>query len=191
MRKLIVLRTKKELEVYMNPSRQEILRELGRVGEPVTPKYLSDRLGISPSSIQFHLKKLETLGVIRLDHTEQIRGITARFYTLSDVDISIGEHLGEYHQEREIILENMVHHVLQGSLRKLSAQTDLSVDKASGELLCDGDIFTGIAFLTQEEARRLHKQLLTFMEAHTRKRPGTHPWEYSVLAYKMDEEAKE
>ena len=48
MRNVIVLTTKKELEIYMNPSRQEIIRELGRAGEPVTPKYLSERLKISP-----------------------------------------------------------------------------------------------------------------------------------------------
>lgn len=67
MRNVIVLTTKKELEIYMNPSRQEIIRELGRAGEPVTPKYLSERLKISPSSIQFHLKKLEGLGIVQLD----------------------------------------------------------------------------------------------------------------------------
>ncbi len=33
MRNVIVLTTKKELEIYMNPSRQEIIRELGRAGE--------------------------------------------------------------------------------------------------------------------------------------------------------------
>lgn len=50
----IILRTKKELEIYMNPVRQEILHEMQRAGVPVTPKYLSNALGISASSIQFH-----------------------------------------------------------------------------------------------------------------------------------------
>ena len=43
----IILRTKKELEIYMNPVRQEILHEMQRAGIPVTPKYLSNALGIS------------------------------------------------------------------------------------------------------------------------------------------------
>ncbi|WP_308784268.1 helix-turn-helix domain-containing protein [uncultured Blautia sp.] len=184
MRNVIVLTTKKELEIYMNPSRQEIIRELGRAGEPVTPKYLSERLKISPSSVQFHLKKLEGLGIVQLDHTEQIRGITARYFTLADADISIGSHLGECRQEREVILENMVQKVFQGCCRQMKACPEMSAEEVMDKV--PADIVTGIAFLTEEESRELRKNIIEFLEKHNRKRTDTHPWEYSFLAYKME-----
>ena len=133
-------------------------------GEPVTPKFLADKLNISPSSIQFHLKKLEALGIVSLHHTELIHGITAKFYVPADVDISIGCHLDEFRREREIVLENMVHNVFQGGCR---------------------------AFLTEEEIEQLRKNIFDFLESHTQKRPDTYPWEYSLLAYKMKEDTDE
>lgn len=53
----ITLSTKKELEIYMNPVRQKLLRLLGRSKIPMTPKQLSEKLEISPSSVQHHIKK--------------------------------------------------------------------------------------------------------------------------------------
>lgn len=189
MGKLLLLTTKKELEIYMNPNRQAILREMGRAGEPVTPKFLSDRLGISPSSVQFHLKKLEELGIVSVNHTEQIRGITARFFCINDVDVSIGAHLEDNREEREILLENIVHNVFEGcrkALRTLRGKTIESIEEADGDI--PGDIMTGISFLTDEEAAQLRKQVQDYLAVHSKKRPGTHPWEYGLLAYKMTQE---
>ncbi len=61
----IKLSTKKELEIYMNPVRQNLLRLLERSKLPMTPKQLSLKLDISPSSVQHHIKKLESLGSLR------------------------------------------------------------------------------------------------------------------------------
>ena len=63
----IKLSTKKELEIYMNPVRQNLLRILERSKLPMTPKQLSQKMDISPSSVQHHIKKLESLGVIALE----------------------------------------------------------------------------------------------------------------------------
>ncbi|MDO4678754.1 MAG: helix-turn-helix domain-containing protein [Blautia sp.] len=189
MKKIIVLSTKKELEIYMSPCRQEILRELRLAGEPVTPKFLADRLKISPSSIQFHLKKLETLGIVSLHHTELIRGITAKFYVPADVDISIGCHLDDFRHEREIVLENMVHNVFQGCCKAFyDCPKDAIEDPFSN---IPADIFTGIAFLTENEITQLRKIIFDFLESHSQKRPDTYPWEYSLLAYKVKEDANE
>lgn len=190
MKNIILLSTKKELEIYMNPCRQEILREMGRAGEPVTPKHLADCLGISPSSIQFHLKKLEGIGLVALDHTEKIRGITARFFALTDVDVSIGCHLDDCREEREIVLENIVRNVFEGCRQTMrsTAQTvkGLPLEEAAEKSSCD--ILTGINFLTDEEIAELRILVQDFLASHSKKRPGTHPWEYGILAYKMTQE---
>lgn len=189
MKKIIVLSTKKELEIYMSPCRQEILRQLRLAGEPVTPKFLADKLNISPSSIQFHLKKLEALGIVSLHHTELIHGIIAKFYVPADVDISIGCHLDEFRREREIVLENMVHNVFQGCCKAFYDCPKDAVENPVSNI--PADIFTGIAFLTEEEIEQLRKNIFDFLESHTQKRPDTYPWEYSLLAYKMKEDTDE
>ncbi|NLT49026.1 MAG: helix-turn-helix transcriptional regulator, partial [Clostridiales bacterium] len=73
--KRIKLTTKKELNIYMSPVRQQLLRQLSIANGPMTPKMLSDSLGISPSSVQHHIRKLSELELIELDHTEVINGI--------------------------------------------------------------------------------------------------------------------
>ncbi len=57
-------------------------------GEAMTPKQMSNELGIFPSAVTSHIKKLETLGVLRLDHTKQINGITAKYCALEYVEIA-------------------------------------------------------------------------------------------------------
>ena len=64
MAKQIRLETRQQLNIYMSPVRQELMRLLRLAEEPMTPKALADRLGVSPSSVQHHLKKLLELGVI-------------------------------------------------------------------------------------------------------------------------------
>lgn len=41
-------------------------------------------MDISPSSVQHHIKKLISLDLLELDHTELIQGITARYYKFTD-----------------------------------------------------------------------------------------------------------
>lgn len=183
-----VLTTKKELEIYMNPCRQEILREMGKKGEPVTPKYLSDCLGVSASSIQFHLRKLESLGVVELHHTELVRGITARYFCVSDVNVSIGANREDNREEREVLLENCVKNVFEGCRKALRRVIGKPVKKA--EDAKNGDILTGVAFLSDEDARVLYQRIHEFLDGHSKKQAGTHAWEYALLAYPMEEEEK-
>lgn len=70
---LIELNTTKDLEIYMSPVRQQLISVHETAAAPQTPKALSLRLGISPSSIQHHLKLLLELGVVTVDPQERVR----------------------------------------------------------------------------------------------------------------------
>ena len=76
----IDITTKKQMDIYMNPQRQRLLKEMSIYGKPITPKQLSNILNISPSSVTYHLKKLQELGIVELDHTEMVHGICAKYY---------------------------------------------------------------------------------------------------------------
>ena len=111
----IVLTGKKELDIYINPQRQRLLRLLTVQGAPMTPKRLSVLLGISPSAVQHHLQKLLELGVVGLDHTEPVRGITARYYRALPVTVHIGCQSGDEHQaQRLALIQNALGEVFNG-----------------------------------------------------------------------------
>lgn len=183
MSELLVLKTKKELDIFMNPTRQEILRELRRAGEPVTPKYLSDRLKISPSSIQFHIKKLEELGVVVLDHTEMIRGITAKFYKLTDVDISIFGSEKDHLEEREVVMDNYFKNVYDGYKQMLHKHSGTAMEN----LKKYGTDMTGTMFLSEEDAKEMFNMIQDFTKKHAKKKPGTSAWEFGIITYKMED----
>lgn len=75
----IDITTRKQLDIYMNPQRQRLLHEMQLIVRPATCKELADAMGISASSVTHHMKKLEELGLVELDHTEVVRGINARY----------------------------------------------------------------------------------------------------------------
>lgn len=48
--------------------------------KPATVKQIADKLGEVPANIHYHVKKLEKSNIVSLDHTEEIRGIIAKYY---------------------------------------------------------------------------------------------------------------
>lgn len=183
MSEMIILKTKKDLDIFMNPSRQGILRELARAGEAVTPKYLSDRLKISPSSIQFHIKKLEELGLVILDHTEMIRGIQAKFYRKTDADVSIYGSETDYREEREAVMDHCYMNVYNGFRQMMREHKEINLDN----WMRYGTGMNGVVFLSEEDAREMFSMIQNFIETHGKKEPGTSPWEYGIIAYKTED----
>ena len=178
---IIVLHTKKELEVYMSPVRQQLLRVLALAGSPQTPKALSLRLGISPSSVQHHIKLLLDLGVVKVDHTEIINGITATYYAPTGATVRLGMDQSDGLNEREALALQLVQNVLQGfgeALRRRREATD-----SLEELARYGDLLTGVIHLTSDECAGLLKGMRDFMEAHKHPGPDTVPWELAFVAY--------
>ena len=116
---IVNLDTREKQNAFMNPARQDILRLLQLAGRPMTPKELADKMGISASSVTFHIKKLAELGVVALDHTEQIRGITARYYKALNVSVRLGLLApGGDDAAQEMFLQRTVEQVLAGVRRR-------------------------------------------------------------------------
>lgn len=181
MSTVITLNTKEELEIYMHPQRQKLLRLLTLSQHPCTPKELSEQMGISPSSVQHHIKKLMSLGLVVLDHTQVIRGITARYYTvLRDVDITIGCGRGdELDGDREALARNLVSEV-----------TNAALARARDNHYPDGprvaEILTGLVYLPREKMEALLSQIQTFIEENRDPQCQTSPWEYALVVYEVE-----
>lgn len=184
--KKISLSTKQELDIYMNPTRQQILRQLSLSDTSMTPKMLADKLKISASGVQHHLKKLISLGLVELDHTEMIHGIKASFYKLAHVQVQVG--IGkddELNQQREVLLQNSIFNVLSGFQQRLKKA------KAASEPInvTMGDVKTGVVYLTPDASADLMNLIEDFIQKHSIPQHNTQPWEYAIIAYNAKEDA--
>lgn len=182
----IELDTREKQNTFMNPARQDILRLLQLAGRPMTPKELADRMGISASSVTFHIKKLAELGVVALDHTEVIRGITARYYKALNVAVRLGL-LGQGADEaaQELFLRRTAEQVLAGvqGVRRLAEQKGLTEEEALGL----GDMHSGVVYLTREEAVELQRRMMEFLAEREAPRPGAQAYEYVLMGYNAAE----
>ncbi len=181
--KTIRLSGKRELDIYVNPQRQRLLRLMTVVGRPITPKELSDRMGISASSVQYHLKKLEELGVVALSHTERIRGITARYYVAPPVTVSLGILTPDGNNPQRIaMMQSGVNGVFNGFLRYYSQASE---EPAPADPL--GDVMWGVMRLGEAEARELSQVVRRYLDGHQATGEGRAPWEYALIAYPVPE----
>jgi predicted transcriptional regulator len=186
--KKVVLTTKEELNIYMSPTRQQLLRLLNIANTPMTPKMLSDKLQISASSVQHHIKKLMSLGLIELDHTEVINGITASFYKPTQVFVQVGlNQLDDLAEQREALLQDSIAQVYGGFRRQMKKRISLQGSKDSDGLQKWGDILSGVVHLNEQESDELMKLVTSFLERHTTPTADSSPWEYAVIAYNAGE----
>lgn len=183
---IVNLDTREKQNAFMNPARQDILRLLQLAGRPMTPKELADKMGISASSVTFHIKKLVELGVAALDHTEQIRGITARYYKALNVSVRLGLLApGGDDAAQEMFLQRTVEQVLAGvqGLKRLATEKGLGEEDVMGL----GDMHSGVVYLTREEAIELQRRMMDFLSEREVPRPGAQAYEYVLMAYNAAE----
>ena len=186
MENMIVLSSEKELKVLMSPIRQRIIRQMSREGKPVTSKYIADKLNISPSSAQHHIKQLQEIGIIEFDHSEVINGITAKYLKLSEKNISIGTNINDdLNLERDVLAKNMLSEMytdyqnVMNSMRSVMTEDYYKENRVL-------DFVTGAIHLSQEDANKLFNIIDEFIKKHSKASDNTHPFEFALIAYRAD-----
>ena len=180
----IILSGKRELDIYMNPQRQNLIRCMQIAGVPMTPKQLSEKIGISASSVQHHIRQLVELGLVELDHTELIHGITASYYRILPKSIQIGSLVDdENRNQRFALMQTEITRVFDG----FSTYCHANLDAISGTQQF-GDMVSGITHLTPSEAKELYGVIRDFLDRHEERRTDTAAWEYALVAYPVSEE---
>lgn len=184
----VTLISKKELDIYMNPMRQKLLRQLSIANIPMTPKMLADKLQISASGVQHHIKKLMLLGLIELDHTEIINGITASFYKPAQVTVQIGLTQSDaLAEQREVLIQDSIAQVYDGFQKQMKKRIDLQGDNDPDNLQKWGDILSGVVHLSEQQSNSLMKLITEFIEQHSASTADSCPWEYAIIAYNAEE----
>ncbi|HOP10317.1 MAG TPA: helix-turn-helix domain-containing protein [Oscillospiraceae bacterium] len=181
----IFLSGKKELDIYINPQRQELLRRMRISGTPMTPKQLADQMDISASAVQHHIKKLIGLGIVALHHTAHIHGILASYYEVLPKTVSIGCQFDDINEVQRIaFMQNELNSVFSGIADYY--KNDYKNIKPDEQ---HGDFLSGIVYLKNDEAKELYGIIRKFLdEHHQNKQENTVPWEYALIAYPITEE---
>jgi predicted ArsR family transcriptional regulator len=180
----VKLSTKKELEIYMNPVRQQLLRQLEIAKAPMTPKMLADKLGISASGVQHHIKKLMTLDLIVLDHTELINGITASFYKPTYASVQIGFDLSDDNTpQREVLVQDRISKTYDGFMSQMKKIKNQYPNSDVDTLRQWGDIMSGVVHLSNQESQELLKLVTDYIESHAQPAKDRSPWEYALILY--------
>jgi len=179
----MVLTGKRELDIFMNPQRQNLIRCMKISGVPMTPKQISALLGISPSSVQHHIRQLVELGLVELSHTEQIHGITASYYRILPKNIQIGSLVDDENRDQRLaLMQADISRVFSGFTGYCMANSEATVGIEQF-----GDMLSGIAHLTPQEAKELYAMISAFLDAHEEPAAGAKPWEYALIAYPVSE----
>lgn len=183
-KKEIHLNTQEDLKIYMSPTRQELLHLLAVAQEPQTAKALADRLQISASSVQMHLKKLAALGLVEVDHQAKINGITATYYRAAEVQVCIGVGKNDaLRDQREALSAQLVNRAFHGFVDHVHACAALPDEEQAAY----GDLVTGVVCLAPEDRRVLLAQVRAFLSAHERTQaPGDERWSVLLMAYRED-----
>ena len=168
---------------YILPVRQQLLRILELSGRPMTPKSLSLRLGVSPSSVQHHLKQLLPLGVVKVDHQERINGIVATYYACTGATVCIGATRADLRNDREALAFQVVQTAVQGYFETMHRLGPTMPEEG-------GDAMAGVLHLTEADWLAFRTQVKAFFDAHSLPGPDTSPWEFALLAYDASESSE-
>jgi len=80
MKNVYEVKTKEELKVISDPFRMSIIKTFLKSNKSMTLKDVADILGVAPSKVHYHAKKIIAFDMLALDYTKEINGIIAKYY---------------------------------------------------------------------------------------------------------------
>lgn len=179
----IELVEKRQFRVMLNPVRQEMVHLLRLVARPLSANQVAERMQLSPSAAQAHLKKLCDMGLVSAQEgTRRDGGKTVR-YALRHVELRLC--LGRkdpFQGDREALAANL----MDSTYRRLLINAYRYDEQ---ELREHGVLRFGALHLDSDQRRELMELVERFLEEKGAPRPEAEEhWEYVVLAYRGGDE---
>lgn len=181
------LTTLEEIKIFSDPYRLRIMKTFVDFGRPATVKEVADRMGEVPAKVYYHVKKLESIGLVSIDHTEVINGIVAKYYLYHDGEIEIQsaeiqpEMRGAYWSNVRRMLAEQFDQVKERFLRR-----------AGGSSAETGRFMQNALYMTQEEAQDVFRQLNELLEPYKHREAAENRLSYDIfIAMGADKENAE
>lgn len=161
----ITLKTLEEIRIFSDPYRMDIIDEFQRLDRPATVKEIADIMGEVPAKVYYHAKKLMSIGLLTLNHTQQINGITAKYYQAFQGTIAVKR------SETDTPTQNVLSETqkLLGDIYEKNKQRFLSMVSIDNS---KAHISNQTVYLTKEEVEQFLEMINQFCENH--KQPQSH-----------------
>lgn len=168
MEQTIKLTTMDEIKTYSDPYRLKIITFLKNNREEATVKQIADFFEEVPSKVHYHIKKLERVGIVKLVRTEEIKGIIAKYYSLTAEDFQI-ESQNTRSKTREIY-NSQISMVISDYYEKSREKTIKSIEKRSEDNFNNINLNFDELYLTKEEFLVLNNEIKSIINKYKEKK---------------------
>lgn len=180
MDKVRVLHSIDEIKALSDPYRFKILDCFYEMEKPATVKQIADKLGEVPANIHYHVKKLEKFNILAMDHTEEVKGIIAKYYmpTAERFEIKCNEDVDKAAKtlmlgETQRMVSKLYDDSKETFLNQLGNNPFLKRgDKTRGNVTLEG------AYLTEKEALEFTQYINDFLDKHKAEDAGSLKMKY-------------
>lgn len=191
MKNIYEVKTKEELKVISDPFRMSIIKTFLKNDKSMTLKDVADILGVAPSKVHYHAKKIIAYNMLILDYTKEINGIIAKYYKsgYDSYQINYGE-LDEKMDDKFISsAEEMVVKLLGDFSNTFSdrirAKQKMLEEKKSDESVEDvevkGSITQDSLYLTEDEYKKVVAEIGDIFDRYNKKTDDKEKLEFSFL----------
>lgn len=192
MNKNKILTTAEEIKALSDPFRYRILDTLYKFEDGATVKQLGQALNEVPSKIHYHIKKLEKVEIVVLDHTKEINGIIAKFYkpTAESFDIRCEDSSLSESSKKLMLGETQrmiseLYDTSKNAFLNLIQGNTLTNDKKS-----KGSFIMNTLYLSEEEFIEFTSYLEAFFKNNTtKKNEGQLPFHGFVSIFRNKEDS--
>ncbi len=165
----IRLKTLNDIKTFSDPYRMLIYKTFSNSDEAVTIKRVADIMGEVPAKVYYHAKKLIKIGVLELDHEENINGIIAKYYKSTERQIIMSHDSLDEKQLPSMLseTEKMVSNVIDDAKAEFISAMQALAQKEHPEGETDegdGGLIVSRIHLTKTEAEDLYKYLMDLSE---------------------------
>lgn len=166
-----IISTTKELKVFSDPFRLNIINVFRENKEALTVKGCADILDEFPSKVSYHVKKLIDIDVLELDHVKVINGINAKYYKLKHSKFSV-----QIKEDTEDVVRKNVDYINSIMISQLEQfkvdfinMSQKAIKENKHEQHEIGMFSNNKVYLSKEEYVELEEFIMKFIQSHDEK----------------------
>lgn len=171
MAKVRRIETDEEIKIVSDPYRMKIISTFSRLNRPSTVKEVADTMGEVPAKVHYHVKKLLSIDLLELDHTDTINGIIAKYYKLTADHFEI-----KYSEKDNVNIKNLddrfrlIATVIDSfkqdfyDMYEIRKKNDLKDSNGKGMISQEN------VYVSMEELNEFYSKIEDFMKSHKHKK---------------------
>ncbi|AWB43395.1 transcriptional regulator [Paenibacillus sp. CAA11] len=177
MTDVLNFKTPEEIKIYSDPYRLKIFNNFHLIGRPATVKEVADTMGEVPAKVYYHVKKLESIGLLKVVETREIKGIIAKYYQPFHGEIQI------VNKELEPAVKKLYTSATQGLISEMFEMNKQHfLSNIGGDNPAAGQLMNKKLRMSPEEAQEFFKEVQGLAEKYENRNaePGLKSYELFV-----------